>query len=195
MSRFHARDPRPVHGTAWRPGPRCQAAGLLMAVLALLALPSRASAERLAGTVERVVDGDSIWVRRSDAEPPLKVRLAGIDAPERCQAGGPRSKRALTDRLLHRRVVLDRSGLDKYERSLARVWLDGEDIGAWMVAQGHAWSFSRASSLQRPGGRYAAEQRGAVARRAGLFAEEAPMPPWWFRSMHGPCASETEPGG
>ena len=168
---------------------------LLLAGLALLGLS--AWGQRLEGRVEKVTDGDSIWVRveapwtdgtRPDG-PVLKVRVTGIDAPERCQSHGLESSQALRDRLLGRAVHLAPSGVDAYERHLARVTLDGEDIGAWMVASGHAWSYSRKSTAERPGGRYAREQRAAQAAGRGLFLQPQAVPPWVFRRFNGPCPS------
>lgn len=162
--------------------------------LALALAAASARADRLVGLVERVTDGDSLWVRvlePGSAIPadgrPLKVRMAGIDAPERCQSYGASAGQALRERVLGRQVHLDRSGLDGYERSVARVWLEGEDVGAWMVEEGHAWSYARRSTLDRPGGTYARQQRAATAAARGLFAQFHPVPPWVFRSEHGPC--------
>lgn len=161
-------------------------------VLALAALPVQA--DRLVGWVERVTDGDSLWVRvlepadplRADGRP-LKVRIAGIDAPERCQPHGAAAGQALRDRVLGRQVTLDRSGLDGYERSVARVWLAGEDLGAWMVQSGHAWSYARRSTVERPAGLYARQQRAASDASRGLFEQVDPLPPWTFRRLNGPC--------
>lgn len=178
-------------------GALSRAAALALALgwatgLALCAVGVRA--ERLEGRVERVTDGDSLWVRVSEPQgafgdgPVLKVRMAGIDAPERCQLHGAEAGAALRERLLGQAVRLDRSGLDAYDRSLARVSLAGEDIGAWMVASGHAWSYSRKSSAEQPGGRYAREQRAARAAGRGLFGQADPVPPWVFRRLNGPCS-------
>lgn len=181
-------------------------AGLLRALLLLagvpvlmLVLPPVARADRLEGRVERVTDGDSLWVRVSaaagEARGPdgdavvLKVRVQGIDAPERCQRHGAQAGQALRDRALGQAVMLDRSGQDAYDRSLARVWLDGQDLGAWMVSEGHAWSYARNSSPERPGGRYAREQRAAQSAGRGLFADPRPVAPWVFRRLNGPCAA------
>ncbi len=157
--------------------------------LSLLAFATHSAA--LNGTVTRVADGDTLWVRLDPAEPranpggrkALKVRLQGIDAPERCQAWGPRAKAALEARVLHRKVRLKSSATDEYHRSIATLELDGEDIGAWMVDQGHAWS----ARFHRTAGAYAAQERTARNARRGLFADAGAVEPRLFRKAHGPC--------
>lgn len=155
---------------------------LALALAALLAGPALA----MTGVVTRVSDGDTVWVRPDDApkRKPVKVRLVGIDAPERCQAWGAEATAALSARVLHQRVEVPTRGVDTHGRLLGGLRLaDGSDVAAWMVAQGHAWS----SRFQRHPGPYAREQREARRRGAGLFAQVAPVEPWVFRKTHGPC--------
>ncbi|KQV98029.1 thermonuclease family protein [Rhizobacter sp. Root1221] len=133
------------------------------------------------GTVTHVTDGDTVWVR-PDGSRPVPVRLYGIDAPESCQAGGPEATEALATRVLRREVTVDSSAHDGYGRVVGTVWLRGEDIGAWLVAQGHAWS----PGYRRANGPYADEERLARTRHRGLFAAPA-IEPRQFRRDHGPC--------
>lgn len=149
---------------------------------------ARGAASSVTGVVTRVADGDTFWLRvqGADAEPnakPIKVRLLGIDAPEYCQAWGPQSKTALESRVLNRRVTLRVRTTDDYRRSVATLELGGEDIGAWMVARGHAWS----TRFHRSLGVYAAQERAARAARRGLFSAADPVEPGAFRKAHGPC--------
>ena len=155
---------------------------LLLALATLLCGPALA----MSGVVTRVSDGDTVWVKPDDApkRKPVKVRVVGIDAPERCQPWGAEATAALSARVLHQRVEVPTRGVDTHGRVLGGLRLaDGSDVAAWMVSQGLAWS----PRYQRHPGPYAREQREAQARRAGLFADAAPMEPWLFRRMHGPC--------
>lgn len=155
---------------------------LLLALAALLAGPTLA----MTGVVTRVSDGDTVWVRPDDAtkRKPVKVRLVGIDAPERCQPWGAEATAALRERVLHQRVEVPTRGVDTHGRLLGGLRLaDGSDVAAWMVSQGHAWS----SRYRRHPGPYAREQQEARQRGAGLFAQAGPMEPWVFRRIHGPC--------
>ena len=147
-------------------------------------------------TVSRVVDGDTVWVRAvadvaSDVAgaaagrrpKPIKLRLQGIDAPERCQAWGAQATAALEARVLHQRVQVQMRAKDDHQRALGNLLLNGEDVSAWMVTQGHAWSYH----FRRSSGPYAEPEQQARAARRGLFADPAATEPRWFRRDHGPC--------
>jgi len=158
----------------------------MKALLAVLAAALAPPAFALSGVVTRVSDGDTVWVRPDDAprRKPVKLRLVGIDAPERCQPWGAEATAALSERVLHRRVEVPTQGVDAHGRVLGGLFLaDGSDVAAWMVAQGHAWS----PRWQHRPGPYEREQREAQARRLGLFADPAALEPWRFRRAHGPC--------
>ncbi len=156
----------------------------------LLLLLSGITAHAFEGVVTHVSDGDTLWVRPDGRRgKPVKVRLVGIDAPERCQAWGAQATEALKSHVLHQRVVVPTHGHDDYGRTLGGLQLaDGEDVSAWMVAQGHAWNYRS----RRHGGPYAAQERHARAARRGLFADATALPPRQFRQRHGPC---DRPGG
>ena len=154
-------------------------------VLALLALCacSLVQAKILTGVVTHVTDGDTIWVRLSEGGEPVKVRFQGIDAPESCQEGGLQSRDALFKKAMRQNVVLSTQSRDDYGRLLARVRMDGEDLGAWMVSQGHAWSYH----FRRNPGPYAMEERSAKGDRRGLWAKANPIEPREFRKQNGSC--------
>ncbi len=160
---------------------------LVLATLAMALAAGPASA--LTGVVTHVSDGDTVWVRPDDAPPrrkPLKLRVVGIDAPERCQPWGEQASAALASRVLHRHVTVPTRGVDDHGRLLGGLFLDdGSDVAAWMVANGHAWS---ARWHGRPGP-YAAQEEGARARRAGLFADAQAIEPRTFRRTRVPCAA------
>ena len=150
-----------------------------------LALPLAATAApAIEGVVVRVSDGDTLWVAPDGARrKPVKVRLAGIDAPERCQAGGEAARGALAAHVLQRRVELQVYARDEFGRLVARIVVDGADVNAWIVARGHAWS---PGFNHRPGP-YAREEQEARAAKRGLFAHADAIEPRRFRRIHGPC--------
>jgi micrococcal nuclease len=161
--------------------------GALALPIFLLLLALQASAQALSGTVTLVIDGDTLWVRpdagHGDPTKPRAFRLRGIDAPEICQPWGPQAKAALESRVLHRHVQLHTDATDDYRRSVATLQVEGEDIGAWMVGQGHAWN----STFRRNPGSYAALEHSARSARRGLFAQVDALEPRQFRKAHGPC--------
>ena len=165
---------------------------LLLALFLAAPVPACAGSARriLSGVVTHVVDGDTVWVRTATAAKPLKVRIVGIDAPEICQAGGRASRDALVRRLLGQSVTMSASAArihDDYGRLLAKIELRGEDVGQWMVVNGHAWSYTYRRNL----GPYAAEQSQAEAGRRGFFGDSAPENPRIFRKRHGSCYAKS----
>lgn len=138
------------------------------------------------GIVTHVSDGDTLWVRPLDGGAPRKIRLEGIDAPESCQAHGTAATQALSQRALRHAVRVAPRGVDDYQRLLARVSVQGEDLGGWLVEQGHAWSYRWRSSP----GPYAAQESKARRLRRGLFAQRDAVRPREFRARHGSCVHE-----
>jgi endonuclease YncB( thermonuclease family) len=125
-------------------GASCRLA-IAAAAIALTLWPRRhahASPNLTEGVVVRVIDGDTLWLQSGATKgKPRKLRLAGIDAPEICQGGGVKARDALSARVLNRHVQVTSRATDDYRRTVATLRLDGEDIGAWLVQQGHAWSY------------------------------------------------------
>jgi micrococcal nuclease len=147
-------------------------------------LTSAAHAKTLQGIVTHVSDGDTLWIEVDQNRKPIKVRLQGIDAPEICQPWGKEAHEALKARLLRQSVSLNTRAKDDYDRALGRLQHRGEDVGAWLVKNGHAWSYHH----RRDPGPYAGEQAQAKAKRTGLWAQSAPaIEPRQFRKSRGPC--------
>lgn len=134
--------------------------------------------------VTHVTDGDTLWVRGTEGTR-RSVRLQGIDAPESCQPYGAQSREALLRRLDGQRVALRTRGRDDFQREIGDVRHRGEDIGAWLVANGHAWA-QRFHGRPSPA-RYAKLEAQAREAHRGLWAEGSPMHPQEFRRRHGRC--------
>ena len=143
-------------------------------------------------SIQRVVDGDTIHVRLPDdvhveglgRGSNVKVRIHGIDAPERCQAWGKESTKALRQMLpVGSTAQLTMRGTDRYGRVLADVHVGASDVGAAMVATGNAWNWID----KKTGGRYANEEMGARKSSTGLWRDGNAVRPRDFRKEHGPC--------
>ena len=106
---------------------------------------SRTRQTQTTGKVVRVSDGDTIAILDS-SNAQLKIRLNKIDAPEKSQAFGQRSKQHLSDILFGKRVTVTWDATDRYGRILGTVWLDGRDINLQMVRDGFAWHYKRYDS-------------------------------------------------
>lgn len=139
--------------------------------------------DEFAGKVSYVSDGDTLWVQPDLGGPPRKLRIDGIDAPEICQPGGATSREVLVKRALHQRVQVSVRRYDTYGRGLARISLDGNDLGAQMVRSGQAWSYR----WRHNPGPYAAQEAVARQSRRGLFANDVAEVPRDFRKRHGSC--------
>ena len=107
-------------------------------LLAIVLLP--AHAETLTGKVVRVIDGDTIVVLDAD-KVQHKIRLQGIDAPERHQAFGMKSKAYLSDLVAGKSVVVDYSKYDRYGRVLGKVIVNGKDVNLEQIEAGMAWHY------------------------------------------------------
>jgi endonuclease YncB( thermonuclease family) len=110
--------------------------------LILLSVLSSSHAETLTGRVARVTDGDTIVVL--DAQKVQhKIRLQGIDAPERHQAYGTKSKEHLSDLVAGKTVDVDYSKYNRYERLLGKVLVNGEYVNLEQVEAGIAWHYKK----------------------------------------------------
>lgn len=155
----------------------------IFAAILLVWMGHAQAKESFTGQVERVADGDTLWVRPDTGGRPQKLRLEGIDAPEICQPGGEASRTSLSQLVMHQRVRVTVNRRDDYGRGLARLYVDGEDVAARMVSSGQAWSYRWRRSL----GPYAAQEQQARQARQGLFAVANAELPRDFRKRHGSC--------
>lgn len=150
-------------------------------VLLLLILPVSVLADELTGKVVHVSDGDSIIVLADNTQ--HKVRLGAIDAPERFQAYGNKSKKSLTALIAGKHVTVRYNKRDKYDRIVGKVFLQDMDVGLEQVKRGMAWFYRFYQEELEPEDRAAYAQAEDLARRdrVGLWADAKPVPPWEFR--------------
>ncbi|WP_246167820.1 thermonuclease family protein [Propionivibrio limicola] len=119
-----------------------------------------------------VTDGDTLTCLTEEKQQ-IKVRLAQIDAPEKAQPFGQRSKQALSDLVFQKDVVLEKETTDKYGRMVAKVLKDGKDVNLEMVRQGMAWVYDQYAHDRE----YFAIQQVAKSSRAGLWSDVDPVRP------------------
>lgn len=128
------------------------------------------------GKVVAVADGDTLTVLRDREQ--IKVRLVEIDAPEKKQAFGQKSKQSLSDLCFGKTATLADQGKDRYNRTLARMHCDGIDANAEQVRRGLAWVYRKYAPKDSP--LYAIETEAKAAKR-GLWSDADPMSPWEWR--------------
>ena len=123
-----------------------------------------------------ISDGDTLTVQTDDNQR-VRVRLAGIDAPEHDQPYGTAATHSLAALALNRTVRVRRVAEDDYGRMVGVVVADGRDLDAEQVRRGMAWVYRRYSRSRHL---YALEAEAKQARR-GLWADSNPIPPWDWR--------------
>ena len=131
------------------------------------------------GPVISVLDGDTIEVLHN--QHPERIRLNGIDCPEKKQAYGQKAKQAASDLVFGKEVTVQPHGHDKYTRTLGDVLLpDGTNVNHELVKDGWCWWYRKYAP-----GDTVLEQLEADAREAkrGLWADPQPMPPWEWRKI------------
>ncbi|HZW11693.1 MAG TPA: thermonuclease family protein [Noviherbaspirillum sp.] len=148
-------------------------------ILSLALSTSNAFAYKVIG----IEDGDGITLLVD--QKPLQIRLANIDAPEKQQAYGQRSKQSLSDVCWGKDATYQAQTIDKYGRTVAVVTCDGIEANRAQVERGLAWVYER-YNLDRS---LPALQGEARTARRGLWADKEPVPPWVFRH---PDAAQTK---
>ncbi|MEY4076043.1 MAG: Thermonuclease precursor [Pseudomonadota bacterium] len=154
-----------------------------MLLIVLCQLSFLAVAGELSGLVVGVSDGDTIKVL-DDSRHVHTVRLMGIDAPEKAQAYGQRSKQSLSDLIYRQNVLVEWSKRDKYGRTVGKVLSqDGAGVCLEQITSGMAWHYTKYASEQsrEDRERYAEAEKVAREAKIGLWQEDVPMPPWVWR--------------
>jgi endonuclease YncB( thermonuclease family) len=135
-------------------------------------------------TVVGISDGDTLVARCrvEDRLETLRVRLSEIDAPEKGQAFGWRSRQHLAALCFRQAAELRPVAVDRHRRTVARVQCKGTDAGEAQVRAGLAWVFvgfaHKHSALH-------AIQADAQRHRRGLWADRQPVAPWAYRRTAG----------
>ena len=155
---------------------------LITILLISLLAYSSVQAGVITGTVVRITDGDTVVVLDAN-KVQYKIRLVGIDAPEKKQAFGQKSKENLSKLVTGKYVVVEYDKLDRYKRVLGKILLSGEDINLEQVASGMAWHYKKYQGEQSQSDRimYSEAEVDARDARRGLWQDPEPIPPWEYR--------------
>lgn len=162
--------------------PREWLVGRVLGFLLSCSVSCAALGAEIVGRVTGLADGDTITVL-VDGHDMVKVRLAGIDAPEKAQPFGAASKKHLSDRVFGRTVTVEWMKRDKYGRVIGRVLLDGDDVCLEQVRAGLAWHYKAYAKEQAKTQRlaYSAAEEQARLDKVGLWSLPNQVPPWEFR--------------
>lgn len=157
-------------------------------LLCLLMLVSGATqAGEYTAKVIAVLDGDTLLVTRGGK--PLKLRLAGIDAPEKAQPYGPAAQQTLAERVMGQTVQVVTRAKDDYGRTVADVFVAGQSVNQEQVRRGMAWEYSRYHNDRA----MLALQFTAQQQKRGLWAGDTAIEPALWRRQH-PRSLAATPG-
>jgi len=149
----------------------------LVLLLTFLILAS-ASAYAWTGQVVAVTDGDTIKVLQDGRE--TKVRLYGVDTPEKKQAFGQKAKGFTASLVAGRMVDVEPVDQDRYGRTVGLVTVAGQSLNEELVKNGFAWVYQQYCRRGECSA-WTKEELQARAARLGLWADPAPLPPWEWR--------------
>lgn len=145
---------------------------LLAIVFAALA----AHADDISCRVVGVTDGDTLTCLTGSNEQ-IKVRLAQIDAPEKAQPIGQRSKESLSDLSFNKNVTLKVETTDRYGRTVATVMDGSTDVNLLQVKRGMAWVYDKYAHDQS----YFDAEDAARTGKVGLWVDKKPIEPSKWR--------------
>ncbi|KGI64781.1 thermonuclease family protein [Enterobacter dykesii] len=148
--------------------------------LILIVMAFSASAD-FSGRIVRVLDGDTVEMLEPGNQL-TRIRLAGIDAPEKSQPFGQRSRQELSSMVAQRHVTVTGSDKDRYGRLLGTVWIGVTDVNAEQIRKGLAWAYRYHGKPTRPD--YAVLEAEARLQSVGLWSEPGQTEPWRWRSLH-----------
>lgn len=123
--------------------------------------------------VVKISDGDTITILQNKEQ--TKVRLYGIDSPEKKQDYGRKSKQFLASLIAGQVVEVEPKGKDRYKRTLGIIHFKEQDINAQMVLNGYAWAYVKYSRI------YVNQEKLARENKRGLWQSSDPTPPWEWR--------------
>lgn len=150
----------------------------LQIVFYILLFCTYANSLELIGKVIKVSDGDTITLLTDD-KVSHKVRLNDIDAPEKKQPFGSKSRDNLASYIAGEIVTVRYKSKDRYGRVLGTIYFDNLDINLQQIKNGYAWVYKQYSKNQT----YYKEEQKARDLKKGLWIEKEPIAPWEFRKQ------------
>ena len=145
-------------------------------VLLFLIATFTAQAETLHGKVVHIADGDTITIL-TESKQQVKIRLAGIDTPEKAQPFGNKAKQAVAALTFQKQATVDVETTDRYGRTVGTVFVNDLNVNAEMIRQGLAWVYRKYTNDKKL---YALEAQAKQAKR-GLWASDRSIEPWLWR--------------
>lgn len=156
-----------------------RAAIAFIGIILFLIAPTHATASIISGRVVSIADGDTITILAA-GNIQTKIRLYGIDCPEKTQAFGDKAKKFTSSLVGGKNVAITAYDIDKYGRTVGIVYAEEINVNEQIIKAGLAWQYRK----------YCKEQfcedwilLETEARNSGigLWQESSPIPPWDWR--------------
>ena len=150
----------------------------ILPIIMLIVIPSPLFAWQ--GNVVGITDGDTIHVLHDNQE--IKIRLWGIDCPEKHQDFGNRAKQQTSELAYGRTVEILEIDKDRYGRTVAMVKLpNGQVLNEALICSGMAWVYRKYCKREEECARWLELEAKARDQKIGLWSMPEPIPPWDFR--------------
>jgi endonuclease YncB( thermonuclease family) len=129
------------------------------------------------GKVVGISDGDTFTILVNDSS--IKVRLHGIDSPEKKQAFGNESKQVLSDLIFNKEVLIQSKGHDRYGRLIGIAFIDSICINEFMLRNGYAWHYLKYDSNPN----WSKLESEAKNLKLGIWNDSLQVRPWDWRKQ------------
>jgi micrococcal nuclease len=130
----------------------------------------------LSGKVVGIADGDTFTLLLAD-KTTKKIRLHGVDAPERKQPFGTVARQRLSDLIFSKQVSVEQKDIDRYGRIVGIAFVDGRSVNEEMLRSGLVWHYTEYDDNPR----WTELEREARQSKAGLWRDKHPVAPWTWR--------------
>lgn len=151
---------------------------MLTILLGCLVISFSALAQTFQGKVVSIKDGDTIEMLVKGKK--VRIRLFGIDAPERGQPHANKAKEYVSDLCFGKTVKALQKNKDQYGRVVAEIYLsNGSSLNHQIVAAGYAWQYKQFNKSAE----LAAAEQNARVKKLGLWQDARPVAPWDWRKQ------------
>jgi len=134
----------------------------------------------LKGYVVSIADGDTFTLLTNESRQ-LKIRLYGIDCPEKKQAFGKAAKQELSGLVYNKHVSIKQMDIDRYKRLVAIVYDEANNcVNETMLTKGFAWHYRKYDNSVY----WQQLEDNARKQKRGLWADDNPIPPWQWRAAN-----------
>jgi micrococcal nuclease len=153
---------------------------VILSLLLLLSQPGKqltlSNRIEQSGKAIKIVDGDTFDLLTEEKKT-LRIRMNGIDCPERKQDYYQAAKNALSNYIFNKEMSLVTNGHDRNKRVIATIFCNGENINLAMIRSGYAWHYKKYSADTS----FAEAEKQARLNKKGLWSMNNPVAPWEFR--------------